>query len=201
MIQVSSINADRIFIPEDFAVPLSHEWPRGKLVPLSESLAAQDFAAVSSSADRIRNVFGPTNGWPAETITDAENLADILRHQTEFASRLGFAYGILDCDSGDYIGCLYIKRIKSREEIDQRKRVFNAQAFFWLSQGSHSESREAETYRHLSAWLATAWPFHCLAWPGRSVSWEDWKAAETSEPLAQSLGRQHFERQVLGGRA
>ena len=188
------------FVPDDFQVPLGYVWPRGALVPLSGALAAADFAAVSSSAERIRHVFGPTNGWPAAAVTQDENLADICRHEAEFAARLGFTYGILDRDSHAYIGCLYIKRIKSRRSVDHRKRVFDAQVFFWLGEAWQTEVRDAETYRQLDAWLTTAWPFHRHAWPGRSVSWEDWEMAERSESVAQALGRQHHERRVLDSR-
>ena len=41
-------------------------------------------------------------------MTPAENLADLERHAADFAGRQGFTYTVLDPESRDVIGCLYI---------------------------------------------------------------------------------------------
>jgi hypothetical protein len=90
--------------------------------------ADADFQAVKSSANDIRHVFGPGNGWPAADITFEQNLADLQRHAGEFEQRDAFAYAMLKSPA-EYIGCLYVKPIKSRLADDPRKALFDAQAF------------------------------------------------------------------------
>jgi hypothetical protein len=37
-----------------------------------------------------------------------ENLADLEAHSTDFDARAGFAYTVLDPQTGDVIGCVYV---------------------------------------------------------------------------------------------
>lgn len=156
------------FVPPEFA---SLEGFR--LEVLGPRHAQADFLAVSSSKDRIRHVFGPENGWPDAGITFEQNLADLARHADEFERRDAFAYAML-ASRTDYVGCLYIKPVKSRTAGDRRKTLFDAQAFFWLSSG-RSSLLESGVHAELANWLDEHWPFRAVAWPGRTQSWEEWR--------------------------
>ncbi len=178
------------FVPDDFDVPLTHVCDGERLEPLSAALASEDHAAISASVKRIRHLFGSHNDWPPATLSDAENRADIARHERAFAARQGFTFSLLGRTTGDYRGCFYIKRIKSRLDVDHRKRVFDAQAFLWLSESCYSVARDAEAARNLQDWLASAWPFRRVAWPGRDIASLDWQCAETDAEAAEGLARQ-----------
>ena len=158
-------------------VPAAFEPPRRvgldgfTLEVLAPCHADADFLAVKSSAEDIRHVFGPDNDWPCADISFEQNLADLERHAQEFERREAFAYSLLKSPTG-YLGCLYIKPIKSRIAEDRRKALFDAQAFFWLSSLSNALSAAA-VHAALDRWLRDDWPFRAVAWPGWTESWAD----------------------------
>ncbi len=160
-------------IPKEFEPARTADFGKFQLVVLAPDLAEQDHKAVLASADNIRHVFGPTNGWPPSNITFEENLADLTRHAREFDERVAFAYALLDVAQNAYLGCLYIKPIKSRIAADRRKQLFQAQAFLWLS-STQSLVSDDNVFATLRDWLSRQWPFEAVAWPGRSPSWLEW---------------------------
>jgi hypothetical protein len=153
---------------------------------LSPHFASQDFEAVASSASAIRNVFGPSNDWPAPDMTYAHNLADLERHEAEFHARKAFAYAVLGTSGKSYLGCVYINPIKSKLDDDQRKKLFQAQVFFWLS-SLHNEVTANQLLSELKSWLQGNWPFQAVAFPGREITWHKWEqlsysASENKKP-------------------
>ena len=161
-------------IPDIFEPPRTHGFAQFQLAVLGPSFAEQDFLAVRASAANIRGVFGPNNDWPDANITCEENLADLTRHQREFDERVAFAYALLDTAGDDYLGCLYIKPIKSKRVQDSRKQLFQAQAFLWLS-SMQTVLSDSTAFARLQAWVSESWPLASVAWPGRVQNWADWK--------------------------
>jgi hypothetical protein len=163
------------FIPEAFSPPQAVNLQALKLSVLGPQHADLDFKALKSSAGEIRHVFGPQNDWPGSDITYTENLADLVRHEKEFFDRVAFAYSMLDASSQQYVGCLYIKPIKSKKQPDRRKDKYQAQAYFWLTKGQ-STITDAQAELLLKSWIDRIWPFSSIAWPGRNPSWDEWMA-------------------------
>jgi hypothetical protein len=160
--------------PASFSPPTELRTSLFQLQVLSAKHAKEDFAAVSASAAEIRNVFGPLNDWPPEHISFEENLADLNRHEGEFHDRKAFAYSMLDPSGLQYLGCVYIKAIKSKVDPDLRKTRFQAQAFFWLSSKQRQVNAD-QTLVALKNWLANFWPFREVAFPGREIDWQSWE--------------------------
>jgi len=158
------------------------------LAALAPAFAQVDFDAVRASAPRIRNVFGLRNDWPASDLTFEQNCADLARHEEEFNRGVAFAYALLDPEGESYLGCLYIKPIKSRLAVDWRKARFQAQAFFWLSDAASGLSAEL-VLSVLSAWLHQVWPFAAVAFPGRVQAWPEWEALAFEVPRLDSSQR------------
>lgn len=163
------------FVPDDFHAPLELTTDRVALEVLSPRHAAVDFRAIRVNADRIRHVFGPNNGWPAADLSFEQNLADLARHQDEFKRRVAFAYAMLRPETGEYLGCVYIKPIKSKLERDFRKSAYQAQVFFWMAQSEAGPCAE-QVLALLVRWLKSAWPFAAVAFPGRLQTWDEWEA-------------------------
>jgi hypothetical protein len=159
----------------NFIPPRTYDFDLFKAAVLSPLFADQDFAAVRASADSIRNVFGPTNGWPDSHISYAENLADLVRHEQEFSDRVAFAYALFDPSGELYLGCLYIKPVKSKVAHDRRRQLFQAQAFFWLST-THTILNAQDVLPVLQTWLSDYWSLALVAWPGRVQAWAEWEA-------------------------
>jgi hypothetical protein len=166
-------------LAENFRPPLTYDFGPFKVAVLSSHFADQDFVAVRASADSIRNVFGPKNGWPDSNISHAENLVDLVRHEQEFNDRVAFAYALLDPSEELYLGCLYIKSIKSKRDHDRRRQLFQAQAFFWLST-VHTAVSARDVLPVLQEWLSDYWPLASVAWPGRIQAWTEWEALANS---------------------
>ena len=162
-------------IPEGFDPPRTHDFSLFKLTVLEPSFAEMDLNAVHVSAENIRNVFGPSNDWPNANITYAEDYADLVRHEREFNERVAFAYSLLDRKGELYLGCLYIKPIKSEREVDRRKQLFQAQAYLWLSSVQFVINQPV-ALAEIQGWLSNYWPLKSVAWPGRVQSWSEWEA-------------------------
>ncbi|TDR72017.1 hypothetical protein [Paludibacterium purpuratum] len=160
-------------IPASFVPPRTVSLANLDLVVLSPEWAQQDFAALERCADTIRHVFGPDNHWPDADISYEENLADLLRHEREFNEGEAFAYAMLQGER--YLGCLHIKPIKSRIDNDARRRLFQAQAFFWLA-NDEAQPDPGSVLATLRDWLNAEWPFEAVAWPGRVQGWDEWQA-------------------------
>jgi hypothetical protein len=162
-------------IPDSFVPPRFHETHRLSLQVLSAANAVQDYECVMECADAIRGVFGPDNGWPSNEMTLAQNLSDVTRHEGEFFAREAFAYSIFEkSTTRRYVGCLYIKPIKSRLESDKRKALFQAQAFCWFSPVATENEFARQAADEIVQWVERSWPFTAVAFPGRTIGWDEW---------------------------
>jgi hypothetical protein len=164
------------FVPDGYIPQRTHRFAQFTMEILSPHFAAQDYAAVTMSADAIRPVFGPADGWPAPDLGFAEHLADLERHARAFADRTAFAYALLSPDGQRYLGRLHIGPIKSEREPNPLKARFDAQAFFWLSTLAERDDLAARVLSDTQAWLKASWPFEAVAFPGRTIGWMEWEA-------------------------
>jgi RimJ/RimL family protein N-acetyltransferase len=95
-------------VPDDLEVPLLFETPSFVLEPLGPEHNERDHDAWSSSIDHIHATPGfAGQRWP-HPMSPAENLADLERHRAEFDARTDFAYTVLDPQTDDVIGCVYV---------------------------------------------------------------------------------------------
>ena len=81
----------------------------------------------------------------------------IRRHADDFTGRRGFTYAVLDPDTGDVVGCVYIYPDAAgprRASVQSWVRVSRAEL-------------DVPLWRAVSAWLATAWPFESVAYATR----------------------------------
>ena len=137
------------FVPPDFEVPLGIETSEFVLEPLGPEHNDRDYDAWTSSLEHIAATPGfPWGTWPHE-MTSAENRADLERHAEDFRNRDGFTYTVLDPESRDVIGCVYIYPARDADH--------DAHALSWVRQ-SHAHL-DAPLWRSVSEWLAADWPF------------------------------------------
>jgi len=137
------------FVPDDFAVPERLDAAGFCLEPLGPQHNDADYRAWTASMDHIRQTPGFVNrGWP-HPMTLAENRADLERHAADFAARRGFTYTVLDPQTADVIGCLYIYPAKDTEH--------DAHVSSWVR--ADQASRDASLRAVVRGWLSSAWPF------------------------------------------
>jgi hypothetical protein len=146
------------FVPEDFVPPAGLAADLFALEPLGPEHTEPDYDAWTSSKEHIRSTPGFTGGdWPRE-MTLEENRADLERHARDFAARTGFTYTVLDPESRDVIGCVYIYPSK-RDDRD-------AQVLLWV-RASRAEL-DGPLWTAVHDWLARDWPFTAVDDHGRS---------------------------------
>jgi hypothetical protein len=167
------------FIPINFDPPTYATLPSVFLDVLRPAYAEPDYAAVISSAEAIRGTFGPGDEtWPSPNISYEENLSDLIRHEREFHERYAFAYVILDHTKQKYLGCVYLKPIKSKTSRNQQQEQFSSQAFLWLSV-LHNVVSERTIQIEATDWFQSVWGLTRVAWPGRTISWSEWQQLGT----------------------
>jgi hypothetical protein len=136
------------FVPPDFDVPLGLETPEFVLEPLGPEHNDRDYDAWTSSIEHIRSTPGwGDSRWPREMTLD-ENRADLERHARDFRSRTGFTYTVLDPESRDVIGCVYVY------PHDGSK--FDARALSWV-RATRAEL-DVPLWRAVRDWLVSDWP-------------------------------------------
>ena len=157
----------RSLVDEGFEVPKILETPRYRLRQLTVADLDADFEAVTSSADHLRGVFGPGNTWPAG-LTRERNLADLGWHETEFNLRSSFAYTVMSLDESRCLGCVYI--------YPSRAAAYDAYCALWVRASVVGDGLDDDLFDAVKQWLATAWPFDNVAFPGRDLSWKTFEA-------------------------
>ena len=159
----------RRLVPDDFEVPDGLGHPRFRLRMLTIHDVVKDYDAVMSSVEHLRATYSPESGdiWP-EGLTLEEDLIDLGWHQREFTLRASFAYTAMAPGEGRCLGCVYI--------MPTRKRGHDCKVTLWVRSDELASGLDETLYRSVRAWIAEAWPFSNPAWPGRAVSFEDWRA-------------------------
>jgi hypothetical protein len=147
------------FVPADFAVPGGLVTAQFRLEPLAPEHNARDYAAWSSSMAHIRATPGFDSRWPREMSLE-ENRGDLERHAGDFAKRSGFTYTVLDPESDEVIGCVYI--------YPAGESIHNARMKSWVR--ADRAQLDIPLWRAVSDWLDSAWPFAQVDYAARSVN-------------------------------
>jgi len=156
----------RQFVPEEFTVPSGLVTANFTLRMLSVDDVEKDFEAVTSSAERLSRVW-PDSGWPAG-LTLRQNLIDLGWHEKEFQNRTSFAYTMVAPDESEVLGCVYF--------YPTDKAGCDAEVFLWVRESEVADDLDKELFEVVQRWLASDWPFENPAYPGRTISWEQWKS-------------------------
>ena len=160
------------FVPSDFEVPERLE-PEGFVIrPLTIHDAVIDYDAVMTSIDTIRDTYWRAPGWPFDDLTLMQNLIDLAWHTKERQFRTSFAYIPVTPDDMVELGCIYID--------PSAREGFDADVQMWVRSSEAETGFDERLYRTVKTWIAEAWPFDRVAYPGREISREEWDALPRS---------------------
>jgi hypothetical protein len=152
----------------DYRYPVRVEHERFVARPITIEDAVRNFAAVTASREPLWSMFGAVWRWPAADLSLAENIVHEAWHQRETDLRRAFYYTLVDPAETYEIGCLYIdKPVKAGADAD---------VTYWVRADSLGEGLEPVVDAWARQWLAEAWPFRAVRWPGRDISWDQWSA-------------------------
>ena len=154
------------FVPREYGIPESLEVNEFRLRMLTVNDVVKDYDAVMSSIDHCKTVW-PGGKWPTG-LTLEQNLIDLGWHQKEFQTRRSFAYTVVHLDESKVLGCVYI--------LPTRKPDYDAEVYLWARQSELAGGLEERLHAAVEDWISTMWPFKSVAYPGREVAWEIWRA-------------------------
>lgn len=156
------------FLPREFVVPERLETERFRLRPLTIHDVAKDYDAVMTSREHLWGLFGEGWGWPPKDLTLEQDLIDLGWHQKEGQCRSSFVFAAMSPDEKRLLGCVYID--------PPAKAGYDAEACWWARQSELASGLEEELGAAFRAWLAAAWPFARILFPGRDLSWAEYEA-------------------------
>jgi len=153
-------------VPDSFQVPTSYTGATYKLVPLGPGVAELDYKAYMSSIDHIRKTQG--GNWPRPGLTMDDQAKDMAGEKAQWDGRKSFPFAVLTPDGTKELGCFYLR--------PSQKEGYDVVATYWVTQEAFDAGFEPQLEKDMRAWLAKAWPFQKVAWRGREISAEAWRA-------------------------
>jgi hypothetical protein len=132
---------------------------------LEDSLAQCDFEAVMSSQERLQGIFGLGDKWPQKNMSLEDNIESLKIHKQEFESREAFAYSVFNKSQTKCLGSVYIDPSQSPN--------YECEVYFWI-RDDHL-ALDQMLYDTVYQWLFNEWPFSKIAFPGRCISWLQWR--------------------------
>ena len=154
------------FIPTGFKVPDTMQNEHFRIRMLSVHDVVKDYDAVMSSTTHLNTMF-PTSSWPSKDFTLEQNLIDLGWHQKEFQMRNSFAYTVVSLDENKVLGCIYIN--------PTTKGDYDASITMWVRASEVDNGLDSILFHAIKQWILEDWPFQEVAYPGREISWEQWK--------------------------
>jgi len=156
------------FLPKDFKIPQQLETNRLRLRMLKVSDVVKDYDAVMSSSEHLLKTkpFGPNQKWPKD-LTFEQNLIDLGWHQKEFQMRSSFAYTVVNIADSKCLGCIYIEPSYNPN--------YEAMILLWVRQSEMNAGLDAHLFESVKKWITEKWPFNKVAYPGRNISWDEWR--------------------------
>ena len=153
-------------VPDSFEIPQVLETNRLRLRPLTIQDAVKDFDAVTTSETHLRTVYDPGGEWPSG-LTLEQNIIELGWHQTEFQLRTSFAYTVVSLDESEVLGCVYF--------YPTRVPDYDAEITMWIRESRLAEGLDEHLFETVSTWIENHWPLNNPAYPGRRISFDDWR--------------------------
>ena len=154
-----------MFIPDNFKIPTHLSNEQFHFEVLDPGFCVLDYEAVMSSKERLHHVFSQDDNWPEDDMSFESNRNDLIMHAADFNASKAFAYAVLNLEKGAYIGCVYINPTEQEN--------YDCEVYLWVKDSELLLDKFL--FQTVENWLQEEWPFRRRAYPGRTISWEDWK--------------------------
>ena len=155
-VTVNDQTGRRAWLPDWFVHPQHVDVVVGcHIRPIQPSDAPIDFEAVMGSLDRLRSRFAMRWGWPRESMTLAEDRADLVRHAREAEANESFNYVLMNSAESAVLGCIYIDPPGNPEvevEVD-------AEVTWWVVDDVSGTDLNEAVNHFVPAWIEKNWPF------------------------------------------
>jgi hypothetical protein len=168
-------------IPRGFEPPQLHH-PRFDLRPLTPRYLDADFAAIMTTGNRLDGTMAPPGRLgDVSQFTIENDITELHWHAREFSTRSSFAYIAVETGAnsaadatgdGRSLGCAYVN--------PSEKAGFEAEVTCWGLWMEEEPDWDATFFEVIRDWVGTQWPFTQVVYPGRSMSWEQWRLLDPS---------------------
>jgi len=156
-------------VPADFVIP-TLTTPTYRLEPLTNRWVVQDFAAIIESFPYLDGLIGPPGSIPEDgAYTMETNVVELGWHEREFRTRHSFAFAAITHDDQREVGCMYL--------YPSLKKAEDAVGISWARWDPSDPDADTRFFDDFRTWVEREWPFGHVAYPGRTIPWEDWLAA------------------------
>lgn len=155
-------------VPDSAVVPSGVETADFRLRMLTINDVVKDYDAVMSSISHLGEVFGPGSDWPGPDLTLEQDLIDLGWHQKEFQNGSSFAYTMMTLDENRCLGCVYV--------FPAKKKGYDAKVLLWVRQSEVANGLDEKLFSVVGKWLSEDWWFTAVAFPGRTISWQEWES-------------------------
>ena len=159
-------------IEDGIAIPSRVQTDSFIIRPLEITDAEADYDAVMKSRNQIVNTFGPNHPWPPEDLTLEQNRIDLAWHQKEHQRRDSFTFTVHSLNGDTEFGCLYIQ--------PSQIKAYDATVYYWISETARRNKLTGEITTCIREWIANDWPLENITFPGRDLSWNDWKTLKSN---------------------
>ncbi len=148
---------------ESTVVPFELRHEAFVATPLTQDLAALDYAAYMASPNVIR--VHSDGRWPVEGFTLEEDRRLIAEHEADHEARRAFAFLLLDPSESEALGCLFLNPLLDYLRLagaDRQTRAAfppeSAMVTFWIRQDRVDASLPAVVLEAVNDWLRNDWP-------------------------------------------
>jgi ketosteroid isomerase-like protein len=176
MLNFNSVFAqERPFVPAEFTVPtvLENQYFRIRMLTINDAI--KDYDMNMSSIDHLHEMF-PDWNWPTKDYTLEQALIDLGWHQREFQRRRSFVYTVISLDESKILGCV---RIKPTTKSD-----YDADIDMWVRTSELDKGYDKILLNTVKGWIAKEWPFRKVAYPGREISWKEWRSMTSNTSMS-----------------
>jgi hypothetical protein len=146
-------------VAPDFVIPEPPCTETFSLHPLTIHDVVRDYDAVMTSQPELWQRFGDLWGWPSPQLSLEQNLIDLAWHQKEAQRRSSFAYGVMNREGTQQVGCVYLDPPFAAD--------CDVAVLYWVRTSALASDLEAALGHTVRQWVATHWPFNRVEYPGR----------------------------------
>lgn len=156
------------FVPASFEPPRQVQGDGFVLVPLDTNVTEMDYKAYMASIEHLQKTFTHSDRWPREGLSMEDAVKDMENEQSQWEERKSFPYAVLDPQKTRERGCLYVRPSK--------KQGYAAAVRLWVTATEYASGFDEQLYAWARTWVAEAWPFDKVAYPGREIPMAEWEA-------------------------
>ena len=142
-----------------------------RIRPMTVGDIVTDYEAVMSSPELLGAAFGEPDSVKPYSIE--QEIVELGWHQKEFQMGFSFTFTVVPLDESTAYGNVYV--------FPATRGDFEAEVYTWVRREQLDTGMADELFEITTKWITESWPFEKVAYPGREIPWDEWKAMPTAD--------------------